>query len=112
MSTPAHEASHPEERPADLAERFVTIRADRILAAASRARAEARFGGLPGLVDPDRHGNESIAGALADGRKMRYCAAPQERLALALRRLLAVRGLSQIARRMGGDQPRLSRAAR
>ena len=35
--------------------------------------------------------------ALSSGRKMRYCAPPKERLALGLRRLRAVRGLSQIA---------------
>jgi len=39
-----------------------------------------------------------MAGALADAWKMRYCAPPKERLALGLRRLRAVRGLSQIAR--------------
>jgi hypothetical protein len=40
---------------------------------------------------------DTAASPLADGRKMRYCAPPKERLALGLRRLRAVRGLSQIA---------------
>ena len=75
MSAPVYEASHAEERPADLAEGLVAIPSDRVLATAARARAGSCLGTLAVFVDPDRHGDESIAGALPDGWKMRYCAA-------------------------------------
>ena len=64
MSTPVHEASHAEERPADLAERFVAIPAKRIFSAAAWSRACASRDALSIFVEPDGwHGGGIIAEA-------------------------------------------------